>query len=81
MTVKKSPNKIFQFTIGEVIREWRKTRQMTLTELAKAAEVTKDYLSQLENDKIKHPSDDHLIRIANALNIPVLSLVNRHLPK
>ncbi len=79
MAVRKS-NLIFQVTIGEAVKEWRQAKHMTLTNLAKAAGVTKGYISQLENGKIQHPDDDHLIRIANALEIPVLSLVNRHLP-
>lgn len=79
MAVRKS-NQIFQVTIGQAVREWRQARQMTLTDLAMAAKITKGYLSQLENNKIQHPDDAHLIKIADALGIPVLSLVLRYLP-
>ena len=72
-----NPNQIFQHTIGATVRAWRQKRDMTLTNLAKMTGITKGYLSQLENDKIKNPSDKHMIKIASALKIPVLFLVTR----
>ncbi|MBI3442473.1 MAG: helix-turn-helix transcriptional regulator [Candidatus Sungbacteria bacterium] len=80
MMMSEKSNLIFQVTLGETVRAWRQEQQMTLTNLARTAGVTKGYLSQVENDKIRHPSDLHLIKIASALNIPVLFLVNRRLP-
>lgn len=79
MAVRKS-GLIFKVTIGETVRAWREAQKMTLTDLAGATKYNKSYISQLENNKIHNPSDDHLIRIAGALNIPVLFLVIRRLP-
>jgi len=63
------------------VRKWREAKKMTLTDLARSADITKGYLSQVESGKIKNPSDGHLIDIAQALGIPVLVLVLRQLPE
>ena len=79
MIVVKS-NQIFEHTIGATVKMWRKKRGLTVTNLAKKTGFTKGYLSQLENDRIRNPNDEHMIEIAKALSIPVLHLVNRVLP-
>jgi len=73
---------IFHASIGEVVMAWRKLRNLTVTELAQrsGSTITKGYISQLEHDKVHRPNDDHLVRIAAALKIPVLYLVTRRLP-
>jgi transcriptional regulator with XRE-family HTH domain len=75
-------NSIFHVSIGEVVRAWREARGLTVTELAQrsGSPITKGYISQLEHNKVRQPSDDHLVRIATALEIPVLFLVTRRLP-
>jgi transcriptional regulator with XRE-family HTH domain len=80
--IEQDKNSIFQSSIGEVVKAWRETRNLTMTELAQrsGATITKGYISQLEHNKVRQPSDDHLVRIAAALNIPVLYLVTRQLP-
>ncbi|SRR6266568_8846259 len=73
---------IFQTSIGEVVKAWREMRGYTLTELAQRTNstITKGYLSQLENNRIDQPNDDHLLRIAKALDIPVEYLLTRRMP-
>jgi transcriptional regulator with XRE-family HTH domain len=73
---------IFHASIGEVVMAWRKLRNLTVTELAQrsGSPISKGYISQLEHNKVRQPSEDHLVRIATALHIPVLYLVTRRLP-
>ncbi len=53
-------------SIGERIREIRKVRGMSLEKLAAAAEVSKGFLSDLENNK-RNASSENLLKLANAL--------------
>ena len=75
-------NAIFHASIGDTVRAWREARDLNVTELARrcGSPITKGYLSQLEHNKVRQPSEDHLMRIAAALKIPVLFLVTRRLP-
>ncbi len=73
---------IFQTPLGDVIKAWREVREITVTELAARAgePISKGYISEVENNKIRTPNDNYLIRIATALDIPVEYLVMRRLP-
>ncbi len=73
---------IFHTSLGEVVKAWRTTRKLTVTELAARAgkPITKGYISEVEHNKIRQPNDEYLVRIAAALDIPVLYLVTRRLP-
>jgi transcriptional regulator with XRE-family HTH domain len=53
-------------TVGERIREIREKRGMTQENLAKAAGLSKSFLSEVENDK-SNISSQMLLRIANEL--------------
>jgi transcriptional regulator with XRE-family HTH domain len=66
--------------IGEVIKNWREFRGWSVTELATKAGLTKGYISQLENNKIKRPSDQHLAKLAGALRIEVWDVIARRMP-
>lgn len=59
--------------IGERIRELRTARAMTVTELAKAADVSVGMISQVERG-ITDPSLETVRRIARVLETPVFSL-------
>jgi transcriptional regulator with XRE-family HTH domain len=54
-----------------VIRQLRKQRGLTQAEIAKAAKVTKEYITMLERGQRKNPSLPILKRIAAALDVPV----------
>lgn len=77
-----SKDLIFQTPLGDVIKAWRTVRELTVTELAARAgePISKGYISEVENNKIRKPNDEYLIRIAKALDIPVEYLVMRRLP-
>ena len=60
--------------IGKKIRQIRKTRDMSLTELAKNIDKTKGYLSQVERGHIE-PSIEALRNISEALEVPMFYLL------
>ncbi len=76
-----STDLIFHISLGEVVKAWRQARGLTVTGLAARAGMAKGYISEVENNKIRRPNDDQLIRLADAMSIPVLYLVNRRLPE
>ena len=53
-------------SVGDRIREVRDVRGMSLDKLAAAAEVSKGFLSDIENNK-RNASSENLLKIANAL--------------
>jgi len=59
--------------IGERIQEVRKEREMSERELAKKADVSQGYISQIEHNSIV-PSMNVLLKISNALGVPFASL-------
>jgi transcriptional regulator with XRE-family HTH domain len=61
--------------LGETIRSLRMQRQVTGTELARRCSVTKGLISQIERGTTV-PSLDVLVRIANALEVPVGQLLD-----
>jgi transcriptional regulator with XRE-family HTH domain len=65
--------------IGVKIRRYREERQMTATQLAGKAEISKSYLSELESPKdgTKQPSADKLYAIAKALGVAMSDLLGR----
>jgi transcriptional regulator with XRE-family HTH domain len=58
--------------LGKGIRECRLSKGMTLKKLAELTELSVSYLSQLERESIS-PSLRSLAKIAQALNIPIVS--------
>lgn len=60
--------------IGLIIRDFRKDRDITLTDLANKLEISPSYLSAIERN-IRRPSVHMLKKIGDALNIPVNYLV------
>lgn len=63
--------------VGKRIRAVRQQRGMSLRDLANRSGVSKAYLSQLENDPGRRPSVDVVVRIAEALGVSVLELLDR----
>lgn len=57
-------------SISEIIKSKRTELNLTLRELALKADISHTYLSQVENQDTKNPpSEDIIIKIANALNM------------
>jgi transcriptional regulator with XRE-family HTH domain len=56
--------------IGPRLREARRAKNLTLSELAERSDLTKGFLSQLERD-MTSPSVGTLLRLCRALDLPV----------
>jgi transcriptional regulator with XRE-family HTH domain len=58
-----------------VIKAKRKAKGITRSDLARAADVTPAYVTQLETGVRKNPSLEILKRLARALGVPVTELL------
>jgi transcriptional regulator with XRE-family HTH domain len=54
-----------QMTLGQLLREARQRKQMTLREVEKLTQISNGYLSLMESDSIKSPSPNHLNTLAD----------------
>lgn len=61
-------------SLGNQIRDFRKERGLTLTELAQKINVSASFLSVIERD-LKRPTIPMLRKISDALNIPITYLL------
>lgn len=66
--------------IGEKIAQYRKSRDLSIRDLAKLAEVTPSLLSQIERG-LANPSVNSLKSIANALNAPLFTFFTSEVVK
>lgn len=64
-----------EMAIGITTRRLRQVQGLSLSAVARKAGISKAYLSQLENDPTKKPSAEVVIQLANALNVPVTTLL------
>ncbi len=62
--------------LGRKLRERRKSKSMTIAELADASGVTNGYISQIEQGKLE-PSIEVLHKLASVLDISVSSLLHK----
>src|SRR6266478_2556888 len=62
-------------TLGEQLREVRGIREMTLKQVAEAADISTAYLQKLERDDVKSPSPHILYRLAEVLRVPYPQLM------
>jgi len=69
-----------QHSIGEVVKIWREHRKLKPVELAKAADLSPAYLSQLEHNKIRQPRELALAKLAEALDIEAIDMITRRMP-
>ncbi|NOU97316.1 helix-turn-helix domain-containing protein [Paenibacillus sp. LMG 31456] len=63
--------------IGKRVRQLRKEKGMSLSELAERAGVAKSYISNLERDIQKNPSILFLEKIGAVLSVPVDKLIDQ----
>lgn len=61
------PRKALSQTFGQLLREARMAKGISLRKFAKAIEVSPTYLSQVEQDKVAVPTSDRVARIAKEL--------------
>ncbi|MBS4199571.1 helix-turn-helix domain-containing protein [Bacillus sp. FJAT-49732] len=62
--------------IGERLRDYRKQKKMSLSELAEKAGVAKSYLSSIERNIQSNPSIHFLEKVSEVLGISVNALLH-----
>ena len=63
-------------TLGEKVRQLRKGRQWTLKSLANQTGLSQSYLSAIEKGKRPNPSFCAVVRLADALDVPLVYFVD-----
>jgi transcriptional regulator with XRE-family HTH domain len=66
--------------LGATVREWRRRRELSVTDLAVRAGFGpsgRGYISKIEHGKIERPNEEHLRRIATALEVDAAELLAR----
>jgi transcriptional regulator with XRE-family HTH domain len=58
------------YTVGELLRQWRRRRGLSQLDLAIAADVSARHVSLVETGKSK-PSADMILRLADQLQVPL----------
>ncbi|GGP13999.1 helix-turn-helix domain-containing protein [Oceanobacillus neutriphilus] len=64
--------------IGEKIKQLRKEKRMSLSELAEKAGVAKSYLSSIERNLQSNPSIQFIEKISQVLDVSVNDLINEN---
>ncbi|ARX88394.1 XRE family transcriptional regulator [Streptomyces alboflavus] len=57
-------------TVGELLRQWRRRRQLSQLDLALAADVSARHVSLVETGRSR-PSADMVLRLADQLDVPL----------
>ena len=65
---------LLRHEIGDVMRDYRTERGMTLRQMSSKANIALSYLSELERGQ-KEASSEVLLSIATALNLPLSSFL------
>lgn len=61
--------------LSQAIRELRRSRRLTLSELARRSGLSRGHLSSVENEKFFSPGIQTLIRISEGLNVETRRLL------
>ncbi|WP_010098554.1 helix-turn-helix domain-containing protein [Ornithinibacillus scapharcae] len=62
--------------IGEKIKQLRKDKKMSISELAEKANVAKSYLSSIERNLQTNPSIQFIEKISSVLGVSVNEIIN-----
>ena len=62
-------------SFGALLRQAREVRELSVSDAARAAEISAAYLSKLENDAVKKPSPHVLHQLSDALGVPYAELM------
>lgn len=65
--------------LGDRVRQRREERKINATELARHANISKGYLSEIEAGKTPRPSADVLYRLATALGTTIADLLEKEI--
>ena len=57
-------------TFGQVLKEIRRSKDVTQRELAAAVGVDFSYISKIENDRMPPPAADTIVKICEVLDVP-----------
>lgn len=61
--------------IGRLLKRTRQVRELSATDVARAAGISAAYLSKLEHDAVKKPSPPVLHQLSAALDVPYAELM------
>lgn len=62
---------------GDFFRAARQSKKLTLREVEKATGISNAYVSQLETNKVKHPSPNSLYKLAELYEVPYEVLMEK----
>ena len=65
-----------KYLIGEKIKQLRKEKRMSISELAEKAGVAKSYLSSIERNLQSNPSIQFIEKISQVLGVSVNDIIN-----
>jgi transcriptional regulator with XRE-family HTH domain len=64
-----------ELSFGEVIKQARLVRELSVIDAARSAGISSAYLTKLENDGVKHPSPNVLHQLGAVLALPYADLM------
>ena len=57
-------------TFGNILKELRRSREISQRDLANKIGVDFSYISKVENDRLPPPAADTIVKISKVLNVP-----------
>lgn len=57
-------------SFGQMLREFRRTKNISQRELAEKIAVDFSYISKIENDRLPPPAADTIVKICEVLDVP-----------
>ena len=63
-------------TLGKLLKQYRELNKLTLRSVEEKAGISNAYLSQLENDKIAHPSANTLYKLSLLYDVELETLLS-----
>jgi len=63
-------------TFGNILKQVRRSQNMSQRELAEKVGIDFSYISKIENDRIPPPAADTILKISSTLNAPVELLLS-----
>ena len=69
-------NPLFMDTLGKLLKQYREINKLTLRHVEEKTGISNAYLSQLENDKIAHPSANTLYKLSQTYDVELETLLS-----
>ena len=69
-------NPHFMDTLGKLLKQYREINKLTLRHVEEKTGISNAYLSQLENDKIAHPSANTLYKLSQTYGVELETLLS-----